>query len=97
MIRRIGKLSLMAILCCGYIRLLVFLTEKASHFIVSLTVFVLAISVFCLESLLKRRRSYAARPRIGRCKCGYDLYKNVSGICPECGTPVQVPRHAADF
>lgn len=30
-----------------------------------------------------------ARPRPGECsKCLYDLTGNVSGICPECGTPV---------
>ena len=29
------------------------------------------------------------RRRLGRClKCGYDLSGNVSGVCPECGTPV---------
>lgn len=26
----------------------------------------------------------------GRCaKCGYDLRGNVSGVCPECGAPVE--------
>jgi hypothetical protein len=25
----------------------------------------------------------------GHCRCGYDLTGNISGICPECGTPVQ--------
>jgi undecaprenyl pyrophosphate phosphatase UppP len=30
---------------------------------------------------------------IGRCqKCGYDLTGNVSGRCPECGTPVPPPE-----
>lgn len=24
--------------------------------------------------------------------CGYDLFGNVSGICPECGTPVPTPQ-----
>ncbi|UCG16338.1 MAG: hypothetical protein JSV19_13690 [Phycisphaerales bacterium] len=24
-----------------------------------------------------------------RCRCGYDLTGNVSGICPECGTPIE--------
>lgn len=23
------------------------------------------------------------------CKCGYDLTGNVSGVCPECGTPIE--------
>jgi len=25
-------------------------------------------------------------------KCDYDLFRNTSGICPECGTPVPLPR-----
>ena len=28
-------------------------------------------------------------------KCGYNLTDNVSGICPECGTPVSIPGHLA--
>ncbi|MDB5301121.1 MAG: hypothetical protein JWO87_2784 [Phycisphaerales bacterium] len=29
----------------------------------------------------------------GRClKCGYDLIHNVSGVCPECGTPIHENR-----
>ncbi len=29
----------------------------------------------------------------GYCKkCGYDLTGNVSGICPECGTPVKAGK-----
>ena len=32
------------------------------------------------------------RRRKGLClKCGYDLTGNVSGICPECGTPANKP------
>jgi hypothetical protein len=34
------------------------------------------------------------RPRPGYCRrCDYDLTGNVSGVCPECGTPI--PRRAA--
>lgn len=37
--------------------------------------------------LLKRR------PRVGCCsECDYDLTGNVSGICPECGTPLRASR-----
>jgi predicted amidophosphoribosyltransferase len=29
----------------------------------------------------------------GHCpKCGYNLTGNVSGICPECGTPIQAEQ-----
>src|SRR5947209_5088519 len=29
------------------------------------------------------------RPPAGHCRqCGYDLTANVSGVCPECGTPI---------
>jgi hypothetical protein len=35
------------------------------------------------------------RRRMGRCrKCGYDLTGNVSGRCPECGTPVGSEKEA---
>src|SRR5262249_24342547 len=31
-------------------------------------------------------------PHAGHCKyCGYDLRKNVSGRCPECGKPIGAP------
>jgi hypothetical protein len=40
------------------------------------------------------------RRRRGMCaQCGYNLTGNVSGICPECGSPVQAfraPEHSAD-
>ena len=29
-----------------------------------------------------------------RCACGYCLYHNTSGRCPECGTPIPVPIEA---
>lgn len=29
--------------------------------------------------------------REGCCECGYDLTGNVSGVCPECGTPAKKP------
>lgn len=33
----------------------------------------------------------ARRERTGFCaRCGYDLTGNVSGVCPECGTPTKV-------
>jgi hypothetical protein len=38
---------------------------------------------------LRRLMRTSAHGRTGLCKnCGYDLTGNVSGICPECGTPI---------
>ena len=31
----------------------------------------------------------------GHCRCGYNLTGNVSGTCPECGTPVQISPPSA--
>jgi predicted RNA-binding Zn-ribbon protein involved in translation (DUF1610 family) len=37
----------------------------------------------------RRRRSRRIRRGPPRCaKCGYNLTGNVSGVCPECGTPI---------
>lgn len=37
------------------------------------------------------------RHRRGRvCKCGYNLTGNISGICPECGTPVPAISNQAE-
>jgi hypothetical protein len=33
-------------------------------------------------------RQWKQRSRMGYCRCGYNLLGNVSGICPECGTPI---------
>jgi len=39
-------------------------------------------------ALLERRH----RPKVGHCaECGYDLTGNISGRCPECGTPTSSP------
>ena len=58
-----------------------------------------AIATYCgamlLISLLLRDER---RQNVGRCaRCEYDLTGNVSGVCPECGTPLDstiVPRPA---
>ena len=51
----------------------------------------------CRRIVIHRRERQLAM--LGRCaSCGYDLTANVSGICPECGTPVQpniTPQTAA--
>lgn len=40
--------------------------------------------------ILASLRLLVRRPRAGHCNvCGYNLQGNTSGVCPECGTPVQ--------
>jgi hypothetical protein len=44
---------------------------------------------FCgLLSASEYRRHLMVMPRGCCTRCGYDLTGNVSGVCPECGTPV---------
>jgi hypothetical protein len=44
----------------------------------------LGVSAFVLRHAMTGRRT-----EMGRCEtCGYNLRGNISGICPECGTPV---------
>lgn len=31
----------------------------------------------------------ARRPLPGNCPCGYNLFGNTSGVCPECGSPIK--------
>ena len=39
---------------------------------------------------LRWRMDAKARGRMGLCmRCAYNLHGNVSGVCPECGTPIQ--------
>jgi len=48
--------------------------------------------VLCIVDFVLKRRS---RMQPGHCcECGYDLTRNVSGRCPECGTPVPQPQVA---
>ena len=47
---------------------------------VGLGMFLLAYSIYPRRKRRKRQRY---------CRCGYDLTGNVSGICPECGSPVK--------
>jgi len=47
-----------------------------------------AIFVGVVVKLIRQRKSAASEPP--RCAvCEYDLHGNVSGVCPECGTPVR--------
>jgi hypothetical protein len=48
-------------------------------------------AVFGILPLAYVPRSWARRPRDGKCRsCGYDLTGNTSGICPECGMEVMI-------
>ncbi len=44
------------------------------------------VSVILLQDRMRESRDW---DRTNQCRgCGYDLTGNVSGVCPECGTPV---------
>ncbi len=60
-------------------------------------VFLLAQTTICLVSILSVASAFAMRSTMARRRlagvcssCDYDLAGNVSGICPECGSPVGV-------
>jgi hypothetical protein len=43
-----------------------------------------------VSAIIVYRRLKRPSPPPGCCReCGYDLTGNVSGICPECGTPIE--------
>jgi hypothetical protein len=55
----------------------------------------LAVAIYPLALVLRLWRRRAASSR-GRCwSCGYNLAGNVSGVCPECGTPVRKKSEVA--
>ena len=41
------------------------------------------------------RRMLHRTPTPGYCPCGYNLYGNVSGVCPECGAPIAESEKAS--
>lgn len=45
------------------------------------------LALFAPYPLFRAIRWYRRRRRPGFCACGYDLTGNVSGTCPECGSP----------
>ena len=54
--------------------------------------FLLASSLWTAYLFLRRKKHHQA----GHCqKCGYNLTGNVSGRCPECGTPVKSGNQSA--
>lgn len=51
---------------------------------------VFATSLAALAVAIIRARQRLLRAQAGGChQCGYDLTANVSGTCPECGTPIE--------
>ncbi len=54
------------------------------------------IAIVAIMQIISRSPLWKRRTRSGFCKCGYDLTGNVSGRCPECGTPVDAVKSAAD-
>jgi len=63
-------------------------TGTLSRHAVTVPLWLLA-TVFGMPIFLPRLSSWLSRRLPGHCdRCGYNLTGNVSGVCPECGTPV---------
>lgn len=65
------------------------LTWRKAHIIapVNIPLWIPTVCFLALGLALRPRSGPAGRPVCH--KCGYDLTGNVSGICPECGTPTE--------
>jgi hypothetical protein len=50
-------------------------------------------TMFVIPIVWRCRRGFGDRH--GKCKCGYELTGNTSGVCPECGTAISPPAKAA--
>ena len=64
-------------------------SERGATFVGLVTlVIVPASAALAIHGLIAGPLRRSHRRRLGLCvKCGYDLTGNVSGVCPECGTP----------
>ncbi len=50
-----------------------------------------AVILLCWWPVFQGRLNPASNPDVPLCtRCGYNVTGNVSGVCPECGTPVAV-------
>jgi len=68
--------------------------QTLSNIVPTLVQFALGLGLFFgshgLVRLWSRLRYAGLRRQLGLCvRCGYDLTGNVSGVCPECGTPIE--------
>jgi len=68
---------------------------EATRAIAYILLFVFKIVVYSIliSHILKTRREAKAEREKGLCpNCKYDIRGNTSGICPECGNPVDPPK-----
>ena len=90
--RRLKLLNWLAVLWVLCALMLLFPPEARGFFI--LFILCIAALVAAIAGVSRWIGDYPRRKRnklimCGLCPhCGYDLYGNVSGVCPECGTPV---------
>jgi uncharacterized membrane protein YcfT len=55
------------------------------------------VPVTLLAAWLIERNSHRTRYGAGLCqRCGYDMTGNLSGVCPECGNPKEIPMKISD-
>jgi hypothetical protein len=68
--------------------------NSATHAIPLLPLIAL-LSAWGLYPFIPSYRRWRSRNQWDKCReCGYNLTGNVSGICPECGTPLPIPPSA---
>lgn len=66
-----------------------FAREWSIHLALPIMLFVIASLLTVVRPRFQKRR----RERLGLCsECGYDLLKNESGVCPECGTSIEIKK-----
>ena len=66
--------------------------QRPKRAIIRLPIWI-ALGMVLMATFLRWRQE--ALKQVGHCKCGYNLKGNVTGRCPECGTPVKhLPRES---
>ena len=87
---KIVRFSLLCYAICALAALALFWATGAAPFLFILmgVAFLIALPIL-LAHLIAPVWKKSDRRRRGLCpKCGYNLAANLSGTCPECGTPV---------
>jgi hypothetical protein len=69
------------------------IAEQAVNGVILLLIALMLGAANCYSTMrLRRKKRELKNPQVGFCKkCHYNLTGNTTGICPECGTPINSP------